>query len=187
MLVAKLTGIRSYGFRLSENLSYARFRVYKDRDGNGRMKTNKQLGEDLGLEKSCRAVLYLKGVAYIGILLCDGCVRMHIPRDVASMIFNGSENKYVDLWLMVRKMDGYIEIFEIGQRRIDDYIIELGFFNPVTGLKNPRYGEGYRYCGRCREAFLTISRNCPRCNSKLRSKPKRNSRQHNKDDLECLL
>jgi len=37
---------------------------------------------------------------------------MHIPRDVASMIFNGSENKYADLWLMVRKMDGYIEIFE---------------------------------------------------------------------------
>jgi len=105
MLVAKLTSIRSYGFRLSENLSYARFRVYRDRDGNDRMKTNKQLGEDLGLDKSRRAVLYLKGITYIGILLCDGCVRMHIPRDVASMIFNGSENKYVDPWLMVRKMD----------------------------------------------------------------------------------
>ena len=26
------------------------FRVYRDRDGNGRMKTNKQLGEDLGLD-----------------------------------------------------------------------------------------------------------------------------------------
>jgi len=50
MLVVKLTGIRSYGFRLSENLSYARFRVYRDGDGNGRMKTNKQLGMDLGLD-----------------------------------------------------------------------------------------------------------------------------------------
>ena len=105
MFVAKLSELKPYGFRLSENLSYARFRVYRDGDGNGRMKTNKQLGIDLGLDRSCRAVLYLRGVAYIGTLLYDGCVRMHIPRDVASMIFNGSENKYVDLWLMVRKMD----------------------------------------------------------------------------------
>ena len=118
------------------------------------------------LGRSCRVILYLKGISYSGTLLYDGCVRIHIPRDITSIIFNGSE-------------DGYIEIFEIGQRRIDDYIIELGFFNPITGLKNPRYGEGYRYCGRCREAFLTISRNCPRCGSRLRSKPKRNSRQHN--------
>jgi len=91
--------------KLSENFFYARFRVYRDRDGNGRMKTNKQLGMGLGLDKSCRAVLYLKGVAYIGTLLCDGCVRMHIPRDITSIIFNGSEGGYVDLWLMVRKMD----------------------------------------------------------------------------------
>jgi len=179
MFVAKLSELKPYGFRLSENLFYARFRVYRDGDGNGRMKTNKQLGMDLGLDRSCRAVLYLKGISYIGTLLCDGCVRMHIPRDITSIIFNGSEDGYVDLWLMVRKMDGYVEIFEIGQRRIDDYIIELGFFNPVIGLKSPRYSEGYRYCGRCREAFLTISRNCPRCGSRLRSKPKRNSRQHN--------
>ena len=80
---------------------------------------------------------------------------------------------------MVRKVDGYVEIFEIGQRRIDYYIIELGFFNQFTGLKNLRYSEGYRYCGRCREAFLTDSRNCPRCGSRLRSKPKRNSRKYN--------
>jgi len=103
MLVVKLTSIRSYGFRLSENLSYARFRVYRDGDGNGRMKTNKQLGEDLGLDRSCRAILYLKRVAYSGTLLHDGCVRVHIPRDITSMVFNGSENKCVDLWLMVRK------------------------------------------------------------------------------------
>ena len=90
---------------LLENFFHTRFRVYRDRDGNGRMKTNKPLGEELGLDKSCRAVLYLKRITYIGILLCDGCVRMHIPRDVASMIFNGSENKYVDPWLIVRKMD----------------------------------------------------------------------------------
>jgi len=103
---------------------------------------------------------------------------MHIPRDLTSIIFNGSEDGYVDLWLMVRKNgDGYVEIFEIGQRRIDDYIIELGFFNPITGLKNPRYSEGYRYCGRCRKAFLTISRNCPRCGSRLRSKPKKKHRK----------
>ena len=132
--------------KLSENFFYARFRVYRDGDGNGRMKTNKQLGEDLGLDRSCRAILYLRRVKYSGTLLYYRCVRMHIPRDITSIIFNGSE-------------DGYVEIFEIGQRRIDDYIIELGFFNPITGLKNPRYSKEYRYCGRCREAFLTISRN----------------------------
>ena len=176
MLVAKLTGIRSYGFRLSENLSYARFRVYRDRDGNGRMKTNKQLGMDLGLDRSCRAILYLKGVAYIGTLLHDGCFRMHIPRDITSIIFNGSESRHVDLWLMVRKNgDGYVEIFEYGQRKIDDYIIELGFFNPFTGLKNPRYYKGYRYCSSCGEAFLANWNHCPRCGTLLRSKPRRNS------------
>ena len=142
------------------------FRVYRDRDGNGRMKTNKLLGEDMELGRSYRAILYLKGISYSGTLLYDRCVRIHTPRDITSIIFNGSE-------------DGYIEIFEIGQTRIDDYIIDLSFFNPITGLKNPRYSKEYRYCGRCREAFLTISRNCPRCGSRLRSKPKRNSRQHN--------
>ena len=90
MFVAKLSELKPYGFRLSENLFYARFRVYRDGDGNGRMKTNKQLGIDLGLDRSCRAVLYLRGVAYIGTLLYDGCVRMHIPRDLTSIIFNGS-------------------------------------------------------------------------------------------------
>jgi len=30
---------------------------------------------------------------------------MHIPIDVAGMIFNGLEDGYVDLWLMVRSMD----------------------------------------------------------------------------------
>jgi len=161
--------------KLSENFFYTRFRVYRDRDGNGRMKTNKPLGEDLGLDRSCRAILYLRGVAYIGTLLHDGCVRMHIPRDVASMIFNGSESRHVDLWLMVRKMDGYIEIFEIGQRRIDDYILELSFFNPINGLKSPRYYKGYRYCSSCREAFLANWNHCPRCGTLLRSKPRRNS------------
>ena len=84
----------------------------------------------------------LRLFTYIGTLLHDGCFRMHIPRDITSIIFNGSESRHVDLWLMVRKMDGYIEIFEIGQRRIDDYIIELSFFNPFTGLKSPRYYKG---------------------------------------------
>jgi len=175
MFVAKLSELKPYGFRLSENLSYARFRVYRDGDGNGRMKTNKQLGIDLGLDRSCRAVLYLRGVAYIGTLLYDGCVRMHIPRDVASMIFNGLESRHADLWLMVRKMDGYVEIFEIGQRRIDDYILELSFFNPITGLKSPRYYKGYRYCSSCGEAFLANWNHCPRCGTLLRSKPRRNS------------
>ena len=73
--------------------------------GNGRMKTNKLLGEGLGLYRSCRAILYLKGITYSGTLLHDGCVRMHIPRDVTSIIFNGSEDGCTDLWLMVRKMD----------------------------------------------------------------------------------
>ena len=175
MLVAKLSEVKPYGFKLLENLFYARFRVYRDLDGNGRMKTNKQLGEDMGLDRSCRAVLYLKGVTYHGTLLHDGCVRMHIPRDLASIIFNGSEDKYTDLWLMVRRMDGYVEIFEYGQRRMDDYILDLGFLNPVTGLKSPRYRKGYRYCSSCGEAFLIDYEHCPRCGSRLRSKPKRNS------------
>jgi len=67
--------------KLSENFFYARFRVYRDRDGNGRMKTNKLLGEDMGLSRSCRTILYLRGVKYIGTLLYNGCVRIHIPRD----------------------------------------------------------------------------------------------------------
>ena len=176
MFVAKLSEVKPYGFKLLDNLFYARFRVYRDLDGNGRMKTNKQLGEDLGLDKSCRAILYLKGITYSGTLLHDGCVRIHIPRDITSTIFNGSENRHVDLWLMVRKNgDGYVEIFEYGQRRIDDYILDLSFFNPVTGLRSPRYYKGYRYCSSCREAFLIDYEHCPRCGSRLRSKPKRNS------------
>jgi hypothetical protein len=100
--------------KLSENFFYTMFRVYRDRDGNGRMKTNKLLGEDMELGRSCRAILYLKGISYSGTLLYDRCVRIHTPRDLTSIIFNGSEDGCVELWLMVRKMDGYVEIFEYG-------------------------------------------------------------------------
>jgi len=76
--------------KLSENFFYTMFRVYRDRDGNGRMKTNKLLGEDIGIDRSCRAILYLRGVKYSGTLLYDRCVRIHIPRDITSIIFNRS-------------------------------------------------------------------------------------------------
>jgi hypothetical protein len=53
--------VKPYGFKLSENLFHAKFRVYKDCDGNGKMKTHRLLGLDAGLEKTSKAVLYLKG------------------------------------------------------------------------------------------------------------------------------
>ena len=88
--MAEFSDVKSYGFKLSENLFYAMFRVYRDRDGNCRMKTNKLLGEDIGIDRSCRAILCLKGVTYNGILLNDDSVRIHIPRDITSIIFNRS-------------------------------------------------------------------------------------------------
>ncbi len=117
--------------------------------------------------------MYLRGVTYSRTLLYDEYVRIHIPRDVASMIFDGSRDRYIDLWLMVRKTDGYVEIFEHGQRSIDDCILELSFMNPIVGLKSLRYRKGYRYCSSFREAFLIDSKYCLRCGSRLRSKPKR--------------
>jgi len=101
MYEARLDGIRPYGIKLSENLFYAKFRVYKDCDGNGKMKAHRLLGLDAGLEKTCKAVLYLKGMEYRGHINVDETVRMHIPRNIISYLFNGSENGYVDLWLML--------------------------------------------------------------------------------------
>jgi len=88
--VAEFSDVKSYGFKLSENLFYAMFRVYRGRDGNCRMKTNKLLGEDIGIDRSRRTILCLKGVTYNGILLNDDSVRIHIPRDITSIIFNRS-------------------------------------------------------------------------------------------------
>jgi hypothetical protein len=110
---------------------------------------------------------------YRGTLVCDETVRMHIPRNIISYLFNGSENDYVDLWLLLRRENGHVEIFDLGQRMIDDYTPDgLGLLT-IVGMKSPRYGKGYRYCSSCREAFLTVSKLCPRCGLRLRSKPRR--------------
>jgi len=107
---------------------------------------------------------------YRGTFICDETVRMHIPRDIVSFLFNGSENSYVDLWLLFRRENGRVEIVDLGQRSLDDYAPDLGFLNPIIGLKRPRYDKRYRYCSSCREAFLTVSKLYPRCGLRLRSK-----------------
>jgi hypothetical protein len=173
MYEARLDGVRDYGLKLSQNLFFVKFRIYRDCDGNGKMKAHVSLGRDAGLEKTCKAVLYLKGMEYRGHINVDETVRMHIPRNIISYLFNGSENGYVDLWLMLRRENGYVEIFDSGQRMIDDYTPDLGLLNTIIGMKSPRYGKGYRYCSSCREAFLTVSKLCPRCGLRLRSKPRR--------------
>jgi predicted amidophosphoribosyltransferase len=64
-------------------------------------------------------------------------------------------------------------MIDLGQRSLDDYAPDgLGLLT-VVGMKSPRYGKGYKYCSSCREAFLTISKLCPRCGMRLRSKPRR--------------
>lgn len=169
MYVVKLHEVRSYGFRLSPSLFYVRFKLYRD----GRLKTSKILGIEANLEKSCRAILSLRRFTYTGTLNYDGrCVKMSIPRDIVSMLFNGLDNRYVELWLIVRKNYSFVEIFEAGQRKIDDYILDVSFFNPIIGLKSPRYDRGYRYCSRCREGYLVDVRSCPKCGSPLRTKPR---------------
>ncbi|MCL7397189.1 MAG: hypothetical protein LZ167_07220 [Thaumarchaeota archaeon] len=66
-----------------------------------------------------------------------------------------------------------MEIFDFGQRMIDDYTPDgLGLLT-IVGMKSPRYCKGYKYCSSCREAFLTVSKLCPRCGLRLRSKPRR--------------
>jgi len=173
MYVARLYDVRPHGFKLSENLFYAKFRIYKDCDGNGKMKAHVLLGKEAGLDKTCKAVLYLKGMEYRGTLVYDETVRMHIPRNIVSYLFNGSEDGYTDLWLLLRRENGYVEMIDLGQRRLDDYTPDgLGLLT-VLGMKSPRYGKGYKYCSSCREAFLTISKLCPRCGMRLRSKPRR--------------
>jgi hypothetical protein len=137
------------------------------------MKAHISLGRDAGLEKTCKAILYLKGMEYRGTLVCDETVRIHIPRNIISYLFNGSENSYVDLWLMLRRENGCVEIIDFGQRSLDDYTPDLGLLNTVVMLKSPRYGKGYRYCSLCRQAFLTVSKLCPKCGLRLRSKPRR--------------
>jgi hypothetical protein len=189
MYVARLDGVRDYGLRLSQNLFFVKFRIYRDCDGNGKMKTHRLLGLDAGLEKTSKAVLYLRGMEYRGTLIFDETVRMHIPRNMVSYLFNGSENGYVDLWLLLRRENGYVEIFDFGQRMIDDYAPDgLGLLT-IVGMKNPRYGKGYRYCSSCREAFLTVSKLCPRCGLRLRSKPRRvkNGGLEMRNGLETLL
>jgi hypothetical protein len=50
-----------------------------------------------------------------------------------------------------------MEIADLGQGSLDDYVLDLGLLSTVVGMKRPRYGKGYRYCSSCREAFLTVS------------------------------
>jgi uncharacterized paraquat-inducible protein A len=66
-----------------------------------------------------------------------------------------------------------VETTDSGHRSLDDYTPDLGFLNTIVGMKSPRYDKGYRYCSSCREAFLTVSKLCPRCGMRLRSKPRR--------------
>jgi hypothetical protein len=189
MYEARLDGIRPYGLKLSENLFFTKFRVYRDCDGNGKMKTHRLLGLDAGLEKTCKAILYLRGMEYRGTLVCDETVRMHVPRNIVSYLFNGSEDGYVDLWLLLRRENGCVEIFDLGQRMIDDYALDgLGLLT-IVGMKSPRYCKGYKYCSSCREAFLTVSKLCPRCGLRLRSKPRRvkNNGLEMRNGLETLL
>ena len=82
-----------------------------------------------------------------------------------------------------------MEIIDLGQRMIDDYAPDgLGLLT-VVGMKSPRYGKGYKYCSSCREAFLTVSKLCPRCGLRLRSKPRRvkNNGLEMRNGLETLL
>jgi uncharacterized paraquat-inducible protein A len=79
----------------------------------------------------------------------------------------------LDLWLLLREENGCVEIVDLGQRMIVDYVHDLGFLNPIIGLKSPRYDKRYRYCSICRGALLTVSKLCPRCGLRLRSKPRR--------------
>jgi hypothetical protein len=44
MYVARLCDVESYGLKLPENLFYARLRVYRDGNSNGRMKARRSLG-----------------------------------------------------------------------------------------------------------------------------------------------
>jgi len=78
---------------------------------------------------------------------------------------------------LVQRRDGCVEIIDVGQRVIDDYVPDLGFLNLVIGLTNPRYNEGYRYCSSYREAFLTVPRFCSRCRLRL-SKPRREAQEY---------
>jgi len=75
---------------------------------------------------------------YRGTSICDGTVRMHIPKDIVSLLFNSSEYRYVDLWLMFRKENGCVEIVVLGQRMIDDYAPELGILKPCCRLEESR-------------------------------------------------
>jgi hypothetical protein len=110
---------------------------------------------------------------YRGTLICDETVRTHIPRNIISYLFNGSEDGYADLWLLLRRENGCVEIIDLGQRMIDDYAPDgLGLLT-VVGMKSPRYGKGYKYCSSCKEAFLTVSKFCLRCGLRLRSKPRK--------------
>jgi hypothetical protein len=74
---------------------------------------------------------------------------------------------------MFKREDGCMKINYLGQRNLDDYTPDLGLLNTVIGMKSPRYGKGYRYYSSYREAFLTVSKLCPRCGLRLRSKPRR--------------
>jgi hypothetical protein len=75
--------------------------------------------------------------------------------------------------LLLGRENRYVEMIDLGQRSLDDYAPDgLGLLT-VVGMKSPRYGKGYKYCSSCREAFLTISKLCPRCGMRLRSKPRR--------------
>jgi len=101
---------------------------------------------------------------------------MHTPSFIKQL------TKDNELWLYARKIDGKIIFFDEFNKKIDDYIIEFNLFNNIVGSKSPRYSKGYKYCSRCEEAFLINTKNCPRCGSSLRTKPRRIK----KNIIECL-
>lgn len=55
-----------------------------------------------------------------------------------------------------------MEIFNSGQRSLDDHTPDLSLLNTVVRLKSPRYGKGYRYCSHSDDQKPTHNNKNPR-------------------------
>lgn len=170
-----LESVRSWGLKiLSENLYLVRFKTYRD-GGYFKIKTSKLFGLEAGIPRSCKTIVYFRGSSYEGTLICDHAVRMHIPSFLTNFIQD-------EVWLYVKKIDDRIVFFDSFEKKIDDYILEFNPFSNICGSRSPRYSKGYKYCSKCREGYLIDVRNCPRCGTPLRAKP----RGRKKNGLESL-
>jgi len=114
--------------------------------------------------------VFLKGLRFRARI--DGSGRICLPAYLREVL--GDE-----LWVWVRREDGgyrLIEYREDPQLKLDEF--EQTPFKPVPACRMPRYGRGMGWCSRCGLAYPPEFKTCPRCGTKLRSRPRNKRGSH---------